>query len=634
MSYKTEASETDKMPGGIPYIIGNEAAERFSFYGMKAALAVFIVNYLHLLGDVPTDPVSKATSAEWVHNFNSWVYLTPIAGAILSDLWWGKYKTIISLSVVYCLGHFVLAFMGVFGPAKLWLMAGLGLITIGAGGIKPCVSAHVGDQFGVNNKHLLEKVFNWFYFSINLGAAVSSLMIPWVLKWYGPHWAFGIPGVLMFIATILFWVGRTKFVHIPAAGKTLLAEVFTPKGIATLCQLFGIFCFVAVFWALFDQSSTTWVFQAADMDLNLFGMTVLPSQVQAANPIMILTLIPVFTYLIYPFLNKFFKLTALRKMGIGLVLTASSFALIALVQHWIDSGESPNIIWQVFAYLLLTSGEIMVSIVCLEFAYTHSPKSMKSVVMALFLVSVSLGNFIASGVNGYIQVPNPTKSEIADLQKLREENKDKQQLRYAGYDGKTNTDDDILVLFKENGTVKDREVPGKVALEEAGVKIREWAANNENKFPTSEDGAVVLKGMNDQWGQPLVYRLLNKTTCRISSAGPDKVALTEWDSSVLITYKAPEKAGEKKSGRKTWLEKRKEELGISEKEGAADTNPHAPFKFEYKAGGLYKLEGAKYFWFFTGLMFVTALVFIPVSYMFGKRLRNAAQDVHDADIHP
>jgi len=102
--------------------------------------------------------------------------------------------------------------MGVTGSAALWLMAGLGMISIGAGGIKPCVSAHVGDQFGKNNQHMLPNVFNWFYFSINLGAVASNVLIPWLLDWYGPHWAFGIPGVLMAIATFLFWLGRKEFI--------------------------------------------------------------------------------------------------------------------------------------------------------------------------------------------------------------------------------------------------------------------------------------------------------------------------------------------------------------------------------------------------------------------------------------
>ena len=168
MSHRTTASDSSKMPTGIPYIIGNEAAERFSFYGMKTILFIFIANYLHLMGDKPTDAISEGTAAEWVYLFNMAVYLTPVLGAIIADLYWGKYKTIMRLSVVYCLGHLSLAFMGVTGPSFYFLLAGLILISLGGGGIKPCVSAHVGDQFGPNNQHLLSKIFNWFYFSINL----------------------------------------------------------------------------------------------------------------------------------------------------------------------------------------------------------------------------------------------------------------------------------------------------------------------------------------------------------------------------------------------------------------------------------------------------------------------------------
>ena len=89
---------------------------------------------------------------------------------------------------------------------RFGLSIGLGLIAMGSGGIKPCVSAHVGDQFGKTNSHLLEKVFSWFYFSINFGAFFSTLATPLLLEKYGPNVAFGIPGVLMFIATFVFWI--------------------------------------------------------------------------------------------------------------------------------------------------------------------------------------------------------------------------------------------------------------------------------------------------------------------------------------------------------------------------------------------------------------------------------------------
>ena len=149
--------------------------------------------------------------------------------------------------------------MGMAGMVQFWLLAGLGLIAIGAGGIKPCVSAHVGDQFGKNNQHLITKIFNLFYLSINFGAVISNLAIPVILKWLGPHWAFGIPGVLMAIATLAFWMGSHKFVHIPPHGNDFNRELFSRDGLTAIGKLIPLFLFVAVFWCLFDQTANTLV---------------------------------------------------------------------------------------------------------------------------------------------------------------------------------------------------------------------------------------------------------------------------------------------------------------------------------------------------------------------------------------
>ena len=145
-SYRSTPVSSKKMPGGIPYIISNEAAERFSFYGMKGILFVFLTTYFTAIGGKENFSPAQATVAtSW---FNTAAYLTPLLGALIADTFFGKYKTIIRLSIVYCIGHALLAFMGVVGPPKFWLIAGLGFISLGSGGIKPCVSAHVGDQFG------------------------------------------------------------------------------------------------------------------------------------------------------------------------------------------------------------------------------------------------------------------------------------------------------------------------------------------------------------------------------------------------------------------------------------------------------------------------------------------------------
>ena len=625
--YLKTPSKSSKIPGGIPYIIGNEAAERFSFYGMKAALIVFMTQYLYLMGDTVTDSMSKAKATEYTHLFVTAVYLTPLIGAFISDRFWGKYKTIIILSVVYCLGHAALAFIGVTGIPALWLIIGLGLISIGAGGIKPCVSAHVGDQFGDNNKHMLPTVFNWFYFSINLGAVVSNMLIPWLLKWYGPHWAFGIPGVLMAIATFLFWLGRSEFVHVPPAGKSFTQEVFTLKGLKTLLKLIGVFSFVSIFWSLFDQTASTWVLQAQDMDLNILGYSILPSQVQSANPFFILLLIPLFTFVIYPLVEKVVPLTPLRKIGVGLFLTVIAFSISAFIQEWIDTGEQPHIIWQILAYFLLTSAEIMVSIVCLEFAYTNSPKSMKSMVMALFLASVAAGNFFTSAVNSYIQVNNPLDKEISDaLEKIESNTTTPSQhhstwskITYPGYDNKTNTSDDLVIHFNDKAIIKKRDIPAEASLLDAAELIQVYALSNDKKFPLTEIGQSIIDQLRDPWGEKLTYRVINSLSCRITSTGPDKKKLTEWDNSLNIKLKDSEDSNaetqEESHQDLTWLEKRKAELGITDDDDHTHYD-NENFEHDYTVGGLYKLEGATYFWFFTGLMLFTSVIFIPYSIFF------------------
>lgn len=405
--YRTAPVSTTAIPKGIPYIIGNEAAERFSYYGMKGILIVFMTQYLIFMrGSFPGSEMSDAEATSNVHLFNSAVYLCPIFGALLSDIVLGKYSTILSLSIVYCLGHAALAVMGVQGVPVHWLVAGLFLIAVGSGGIKPCVSAHVGDQFGKTNSHLLTKVFGWFYFSINTGAFLSTLLTPWLLEWYGPHWAFGVPGILMALATIVFWMGRKVFIHVPAGGaEAFFGETFSREGLSAIGRLLVIYVFVAVFWALFDQTGSSWVLQAEDMDRRWLGITWLSSQIQAVNPIFILIFIPLFQFVIYPAINVVFPLTPMRKIALGLFLMSGGFAIISITQQMIDSGGRPSIGWQVLAYVLLTAAEVMVSITCLEFSYTQAPRKMKSVIMALFLMSVSLGNIFTAAVNNYIIVP-------------------------------------------------------------------------------------------------------------------------------------------------------------------------------------------------------------------------------------
>jgi POT family proton-dependent oligopeptide transporter len=397
-TYRTSPDRSfSGMPPGIPYIIGNEAAERFSFYGMRSILTVFMTTYLMSAGG-KLAVMSDTEATAWFHEFVFGVYFLPILGAIISDGFLGKYRTILLLSVVYCLGHLSLA----MNDTRLGLFLGLLLIAFGSGGIKPCVSAHVGDQFGAGNQHLLSRAFGWFYLSINLGSSVSTYVCPILLndKSFGPHYAFGLPGLLMLLATIVFWMGRKKFVHIPRGGLSFLREFFSPEGLGAIGRLFIVYLFVAVFWSLWDQSSGgEWTLQARNLNLHFLGLELLPEQVQVANPLLILVLIPIFNYLIYPAIHRVFPLTPLRKIGIGLFLISASFLVIWWIQARIDGGARPSVAWQLLAYVLLTSSEVMVSITGLEFSYTQAPKKMKSIVMATWLFTIALGNQFTAILN-------------------------------------------------------------------------------------------------------------------------------------------------------------------------------------------------------------------------------------------
>jgi len=200
-----------RLPRQVPFIIANEACERFSFYGMRNILTPFLVG--SLLTYLPQ--AERASMAKEVfHTFVIGVYFFPLIGGWISDQFFGKYRTVFWLSLVYVAGHACLA---LFEGQRLGFYAGLGLIAVGSGGIKPLVASFVGDQFTQSNKHLARLVFDAFYWTINFGSFFASLLMPIFLRSHGASVAFAIPGALMLLATLIFWAGRHRYVHAPPA---------------------------------------------------------------------------------------------------------------------------------------------------------------------------------------------------------------------------------------------------------------------------------------------------------------------------------------------------------------------------------------------------------------------------------
>uniref|UniRef100_A0AAY5KHB3 Solute carrier family 15 member 2 n=1 Tax=Esox lucius TaxID=8010 RepID=A0AAY5KHB3_ESOLU len=440
-------------PVSISFIVVNEFCERFSYYGMKAVLTLYFINYLHW---------DQNLSTAVYHAFSSLCYFTPVLGALIADSWLGKFRTIIYLSVVYVLGHIIKSVGAIpsVGNSTVHIalsMLGLVLIAFGTGGIKPCVAAFGGDQF--DEEHTIErrKFFSIFYMSINAGSVLSTVITPILrgdVKCFGGDCyalAFGVPAILMVIALVVFISGSGMYKKSPPEGNVLSdvckciglaiknrwrssefdskkkhwldwAEEKYPRRliheIKMVLRVLVLYIPLPMFWALFDQQVMT-KHTRYPMGLML-------------NALLILLFVPIFDVVVYPLIglsqtvsadNFHHALTKSCTHPISHRYTkvrCSSGSQVSFINlglldfgastlYGIPGGTEPtlhyyimvdvvanniHITWQIPQYILITAGEVMFSITGLEFSYSQAPANMKSVLQAGWLLTVAFGNVI------------------------------------------------------------------------------------------------------------------------------------------------------------------------------------------------------------------------------------------------
>uniref|UniRef100_A0A8C8JFC2 Solute carrier family 15 member 2 n=1 Tax=Oncorhynchus tshawytscha TaxID=74940 RepID=A0A8C8JFC2_ONCTS len=334
-----------------------EFCERFSYYGMKAVLTLYFINYLHW---------NQNLSTAVYHAFSSLCYFTPILGALIADSWLGKFKTIVYLSVVYVLGHVVKSVGAIpsVGDSTIHIalsMMGLILIAFGTGGIKPCVAAFGGDQFDEEHTNERRKFFSIFYMSINAGSLLSTVITPILrgnVQCFGGDCyalAFGVPAILMVIALVVFISGSGMYKKSPPEGNVLLdvcrclglaiknrwmsskydskrkhwldwAEEKYPKRliheIKMVLRVLVLFIPLPMFWALFDQQGSRWTLQATRMNMAFM-----------LNALLILMFVPIFDVVVYPLIGLCrINLTPLKKMAVGMIFAALAFGAATLVE--------------------------------------------------------------------------------------------------------------------------------------------------------------------------------------------------------------------------------------------------------------------------------------------------------------
>jgi POT family proton-dependent oligopeptide transporter len=385
----SSAAGRDRFPPQVKYIVGNEACERFSYYGLMGIMEMYLVNRLQMSSDHAT---------QVLHLFGMAVYFLPLLGGWLADWWVGRYWTILSLSLVYCLGQATLA---ASEGTTVGLFAGLALIAIGAGGIKSSVAAFVGDQFRPDQEHLMTKVYGWFYWAVNVGAAGAFFIVPWLHHKNSGYWlAFGVPGFFMGLATLVFWMGRRYYVHKPPAR---LEKRVRPPGAKledtkTVLGILMIFAPIPMFWALFNQVNSTWVLQGNSMKTFhlLNGETM-----QGSGALLVMIWVPVLTLWIYPLARRLgLNPTPLRRMSAGMLLAAAAFIVSGMVQDRLDAGRPLSVLWQLAPYTVLEAGEVLLSASALEFAFEQAPLHLKSVIMALWYLANAAGQLLIVIITG------------------------------------------------------------------------------------------------------------------------------------------------------------------------------------------------------------------------------------------
>jgi POT family proton-dependent oligopeptide transporter len=367
-------------PRGFWFVFWGELAERASFYGMRTVLALYLLDVLRF---------ESGSAASVMTFFLAAAYLAPLLGGFVADRFLGRFGTIAAFALPYLAGHLVLGFV----PTRAGLGVALVLLALGSGAIKPNTSTLMGMIYEAEKKTaMLGRAFSYFYAAINVGSALSSLGLPLVRDRYGYAVALSVPAALMAVAFVLFVAGRRYYPKEPPFRAATGEERAARR--ASIRSLVGLFGLIAVFWFVYDQSASTWIFFARDRaELRLWGsVAITPDQIQGTNPVFILVLTPLFNRL-WGWLEarRGARVEDTTKMRYGFWIVVFAMGAMALAGAASERGKV-SAWWLLLATFVITLAELCISVVGLELAYRRAAPGTKSAVTAAFLTTVFVGD--------------------------------------------------------------------------------------------------------------------------------------------------------------------------------------------------------------------------------------------------
>jgi POT family proton-dependent oligopeptide transporter len=389
-------------PRGLATLFFTEMWERFSYYGMRALLTLYMVGSVQQPG--LGFSVSKATQIYGLYTMS--VYLSGIPGGWIADRFLGHYRAVFIGGCIIAAGHFSMAV-----PGLPFFFTGLGLIVIGTGLLKPNVSSMVGSLYTRDDVRR-DAGFSIFYMGINLGAFISPLVCGWLGQSANWHLGFAAAGVGMVFGLFQYVAGRkyltpvseqsavTKPVDEPLPANKLTGTDWARIGAIAILTLFAL-----LFWAGFEQAgSSLTLFADRATQLMVLGFEYPSSWFQSVEPIFVILFSPVFAWIWLALAKRRREPSSPAKFTLGLFFLSFSFALVIPAARAFESnGVRVSPWWLVGLYFLQMVGELCLSPVGLSMVTKLSPARLVGLMMGVWFFATAMGNYVAGWVAGFLQ---------------------------------------------------------------------------------------------------------------------------------------------------------------------------------------------------------------------------------------
>jgi len=396
------AGNPTKQPPGLFLLFGVEMWERFSFYGMRAFLTLFLISSAGGFG------WSKEQASHLYGWYQGLVYLTPLLGGYLADRLIGTHRSIIVGGILISAGHFCLAV-----PAHATFFVGLGLIILGTGFFKSNISTMVGQLYTENDRRR-DAAFTIFYMGINLGASLGQIICPKLADAYNWHIGFSAAGFGMVLGLVVYLIFKRRFLgtigDVPARRIEMAKHAgqshpplttLEKRGIAAIAILafFNIF-----FWVAFEQAGSSMTFFAEERTRRIFlGINFLAPYFQSVNSISVIVLAPVFAWMWTRLEARNRAPSTPVRFALGLFVLGSGFIVLVIGARFSDGGVRVSPLWLIVTYVLHTCGELCLSPVGLSMVTKLAPRRFASLAMGAWFFSMFISDLAAGFVAGAVE---------------------------------------------------------------------------------------------------------------------------------------------------------------------------------------------------------------------------------------